>query len=163
MGHRRHLGEVRRAGADAQMAYTRQLQREVDGAQVDHFQLCIQLPRQHADGGATADEVMQHLPGHCLRVGRDTLGDHAVIAGKDCDPDLLNAGLELALQAGQLHRQLLQAAQRASRFGQLLLTRQGLFANSLVNRTTGFKPPGLTHSAGPLRVSGRPATVSTTR
>lgn len=81
-GHRWLAGEVGSTGTQAQMAHAGQLQMRVDGTQVDDLQAGLQLARQHADRRTTADEVVQHLPGHRLRVGRDALFDHAVVAGK---------------------------------------------------------------------------------
>ena len=37
------------------------------------------------DGGSAGLEIGDHLRGDCCRIGRDALGDDAVIAGKDRD------------------------------------------------------------------------------
>ncbi|MNJ39002.1 hypothetical protein D3C77_338640 [compost metagenome] len=162
-GHCRGLGKVRRARPHPQVTHTRQAQVRVDGAQVHHLQLRIELTRQHADRCATANKILQHLPGHRLGIGGNTFGDHPVITGEDRDAHLVQARFELPLQASELHRDPFQPPQRAGRLGQLLLTRQGLVAGSLVNGAAGIKPPVVTHGAVPFRVRGRPATVSTTR
>ncbi len=112
---------------DVQVAHARQVQRRRHGAQVDHFQLRTELARQHTDRRATADEVEQHLPGDFLRERRHPFGDHAVITGKNRDPDLLQRRFDLPLQAGQLHRHRFQATEGAGRLGQLLLPRRRLF------------------------------------
>ncbi|MNG21057.1 hypothetical protein D3C84_1053820 [compost metagenome] len=85
-GHRRTLGEIRRARPDIQVPYTGQVQRRCDGTQVHHFQRRAQLPRQDADGRAAADEVEQHLPGDFLGIGRYAFGDHTMVTGKNRDP-----------------------------------------------------------------------------
>jgi hypothetical protein len=92
VGHRRLAGEVGRARAQAQVVHAGQFEGRIDGAEVDHLQACVQLARQHADCRAAADEVAQHLPGHGLRVGRDALLHHAVVAGEDADRHLSTLG-----------------------------------------------------------------------
>lgn len=79
------------------------------------------------------------------------------------DGDLIERGSFKPLKASQLNRQRFKLAERASRFGQLLLTGAGLVHGGVVEGLAGVTPPGLGHSAGPLRIKGRPATVSTTR
>ncbi len=86
LGHRRAVDEIRRARADVQVAHTRQIQRRRHSAEVDHFELRIQLARQHTDGRATGHKVMQHLPGHFLGKGRHAFSNHAMVAGKNGDP-----------------------------------------------------------------------------
>jgi len=43
------------------------------------------LARQHVDGGAAGEEVLHHLPGDVLRIGRDAGLCGAVVAGADED------------------------------------------------------------------------------
>jgi hypothetical protein len=100
VGHRRLAGEVGRARAEAQVVHAGQFEGRIDGAEVDHLKAC-ELARQHADRRAATDEVAQHLPGHCLRVGRDALLHHTVVAGEIADRDLVHAGLFAPLPAGQ--------------------------------------------------------------
>ncbi|MNC33317.1 hypothetical protein D3C75_817060 [compost metagenome] len=145
------------------MTHAGQLQLRVNGAQVDYVQAGLQLPRQHTDRRAPADEVAQHLPGHRLRVGRDAFLDHTVVTGKNADCCVIQGRPFTPLQAGQLNGQTFQLAERTGRFGQLLLTGAGLVHGGVVEGLAGVTPPGLGHSAGPLSIRGRPATVSTTR
>ncbi|MCY1415499.1 hypothetical protein D9M71_309840 [compost metagenome] len=56
-GHRGLTGKVGSTSAQAQMAHAGQFQLRVNGAQVDHVQAGLQLPRQHTDRRAPADEV----------------------------------------------------------------------------------------------------------
>ena len=93
----------------------------------------------------------------------EDLGDHAMVAGKDADPQLLDLRPLAALHGRQVDGQLLQLAEGAGRFGQFELTRLGLAARGHIQRLTALLPPLLTHSAFPLRTIGKPATVNTTR
>ena len=163
LGHCRAIDEVGGARTDVQVAHTWQVQGRRDRAKVDHFQLCLQLSRQDADGRATADKVVQHLPSDFLRKRRHALRYHAMVTREDGDPHVVHQRFDLALQAGQLHRQGLQLPEGARRFGQLLLASQGVFVCVRVNRLTGVEPPGVSHNAVPFNVRGRPATVRTTR
>jgi hypothetical protein len=161
--HRRAAGQVLRAGADLQQAHARQRRRRHCAAEVDHLQAGAQLPRQHADRRAAADEVGQHLPGDRLRESRHPFGDHAMVAGENADPQPFDARPFTALQAGQLDRQLLQLTERAGRLGQLLLTRHGLGPHLLIHRLGAGQPPWMLHNPSPFKTIGNPATVKTTR
>ncbi|VVN06978.1 hypothetical protein PS645_03589 [Pseudomonas fluorescens] len=161
--HRRALDEIGGAGADVEVTYARQIQRRVDGTQIHHFQRRAELPRQHADRRTAADEVVQHLRGDFLGIGRHALGHYTVICGENGDPQLIDARFHLALQAGQLHCNCLQTAERTGRFGQLLLAGLSLLDDGSVDRLARVQPPGMSHKAVPFRVRGRPATVRTTR
>ncbi|MNE06525.1 hypothetical protein D3C80_991160 [compost metagenome] len=161
--HGRGLGEVGGAGGDAHLAHPGQLHLRRCRTQVNHFQLRVQLAGQHADGRAAVDKIVQHLPCDGLGVGGNAFGDHTMVCGEDGDPHLGKARFDLALQTGQLHSHGFKLAEGAGGFGQLLLARQRLRVYIEVNGTTGVQPPGMAHNAGPLRVRGRPATVSTTR
>ncbi|CRM18115.1 hypothetical protein [Pseudomonas sp. 24 E 13] len=163
LGHRRAVDEVGRARADIQVTHAGQRQGWRHRAEIDYLQLRVQLPRQHADGRATGDKVVQHLPGHFLGKRRHAFRDHAVVAGKNRDPQLIHRGLDPALQPGQLHRQRFQLAEGTSGFGQLLLTVPRLFLRRSIDGLAGVEPPGIGHNAVPFKVRGRPATVSTTR
>jgi len=111
MGHGRITGEVLRTGANLQMTYARQRRQGFSSAQVDHLQRSVQLAREHADGCTTADEVGQHLPGHRLRVGGNPFGHHAMVTGKDGDPQFVQAWPFTPLQRCQVNGQCLQPAQ----------------------------------------------------
>ncbi len=156
------MGEIGSARADAQMTHARQIQRR-HGTQIHHVQLRRELARQHTDRCATVDEVMQHLAGDFLWIGRYTFGHHTMIAGKDRDPQFIGSRTLAPLQAGKLYRQTLQLCQRTRRLGQLLLTGQCRLAHWYINSLCGLEPPGITHSAVPFNVRGKPATVNTTR
>jgi hypothetical protein len=71
------------------------------------------------DGGAPVLEVLHHLLGDCGRIGRDAARGDAMGAGKHRDARPLDPRLGAALPAGQPFGDLLQAAQRARRLGQL--------------------------------------------
>ena len=163
LGHRRAMHEIGRARTDIQVTNAGQIQGRRDRPKVNHFQLRLQLPRQHTDCRTTGDKVLQHLPGHRLGKCRHAFSDHAVIAGKNRDPQVIHRRFDLALQTRQLHRQRLQLTEGASGLGQLLLTRQRLFVGCGIHRLAGVEPPGIGHNAVPFKVRGRPATVSTTR
>ena len=163
LGHRRAMHEISRARTDIQVTNAGQIQGRRDRAEVNHLQLRLQLPRQHADRRATGDEVLQHLPGDLLGKCRHAFSDHTVIAGKNRDPQVIYRRFDLALQTRQPHRQGFQLAEGTGGLGQLLLTRQRLFVGRGIHRLAGVEPPGIGHNAVPFKVRGRPATVSTTR
>ena len=111
--HRRTLGKVGRTGANVQVANTRQIQRR-DRAEIDHVQLRRQLFGQYADGRAAHDEVVQHLPGHFLGIGRHAFSDDTVVTGENRDPALIHSRLFPTLQTSQLAPPLARAG-RGSR------------------------------------------------
>ena len=82
----------------------------------------------------TGGEVVQHLHRHFRRVGRHTLRDDTVVAGKHQHRHLHGAGLVAALQGGQLDGQCFQTPQRAFRLGQLPLAGDGLLPMRLRRR-----------------------------
>jgi len=55
----------------------------VRNARVDHLQLQTVVAREDVDGGSPTKEVLDHLPGHFLRVGGDAGKCCPVVAGKD--------------------------------------------------------------------------------
>ncbi|MNT15240.1 hypothetical protein D3C72_1502820 [compost metagenome] len=108
-GHCRGHSEISGAGTDSQMTHARQLQIRVDSAQIHHFQVRLELAREHADRRTTTDKVVQHLHRHRLRIGRDAFSNHTMVTSKNRNTDLLQARLELPLQASQLDSDQLQA------------------------------------------------------
>lgn len=86
-----------------------------------------------------------------------------MVTGKNSDGGLIQHRPFTPLQAGQLNGQAFKLAKRTGGLGQLLLTGAGLVHGGVVEGLAGITPPGLSHSAGPLSIKGRPATVSTTR
>ena len=50
------------------------------------------LAREHVDRGAAAQEVLDHLRGHDLRVGAHPFGDDAVVGGQREDHRPVAAG-----------------------------------------------------------------------
>lgn len=163
LGHRRTLHKIRRPRTDVQMTHTRQVQCRRHRAQVHHFEGSPQLPRQHADRCTAGDEVMQHLPGNLLGKCRYPFRHHTMVTGKNRDPQLIQAWLDLPLQSRQLHRHRFELTERAGRLGQLLLTGLRLLDHVDVDRFARVQPPGLGHNAVPFKVRGRPATVRMTR
>jgi hypothetical protein len=70
------------------------------------------------DGGASGGEVPHHLRRDLGRVGRDALRSHAVIAGEDENPDIVEAGRIAPLPKPQPFDHLLEAAEAPRRLGQ---------------------------------------------
>jgi hypothetical protein len=70
------------------------------------------------DGGASGGEVPHHLRRDLGRVGRDALRGHAVIAGEDENPDLVEAGRVASLPKPEPFDHLLEAAKAARRLSQ---------------------------------------------
>ncbi|MCY1414452.1 hypothetical protein D9M71_299050 [compost metagenome] len=161
--HRRRPGEVGRTRRQLVLPDARQFRRRLDRAEVVHFQGRPQLARQHADRRASGGEVADHLPGHRLWIGRHALGDHAVIAGEDADPHPLQLRADAPLLGRQTHRQFLQLAEGAGRFGQFGLARQCLRRRLAVERPAGGLPPEIIHRLSPFRTMGRPAMLNSTR
>ena len=66
-------------------------------------------------------EILQHLARHRLRIGRNALGDDAVIAGEDADQRPVDPRRRLALPGGEPFGDLLEPAEAAGRLGQILV------------------------------------------
>ena len=73
-----------------------------DGAQVDDFQIGVQLFGHNTDGRPASDKVGNHLPGDHLRKGGNAFFADAMVGGKNGHAHLLCLGLVRGLQAGQL-------------------------------------------------------------
>ena len=97
-------------------------------AGVDHAEAQLHLPAEDVDRGAAGEEVLDHLPGDVLRIGRHARPRRAVVAGEDDDLGLAQFGFERLLDEADLKGECLQAAKRAERLGlavDLLLQRGG--------------------------------------
>ena len=79
----------------------------------------------HVDRRAAGDEVEHHAGRDLGGKRADALGGHAVVGGHHGDGLALDDGLGLALDAGELDRQRLEAAERLRRLGELHLARLG--------------------------------------
>src|SRR5215469_5663712 len=76
--------------------------------------------------GPACQEVGHHLAGNLLRPRRDSLSVHTMISGEDRDSDGLRQRRRTAAgQPGQLHRYVLEYAERAGRLGHLRLPLPG--------------------------------------
>ena len=117
--HRRLLRDV--AG--------RLLQRELVDLQRNIEGLADLVDRRAAGG-----EIRHHRLRHRRRERRDPLRHDAVIAGEDCDQQLIDMRPGGALPAGQEGRNLLEPPERAGRLGQLPLTLPRGRDGSLVRR-----------------------------
>ena len=111
-GHRVLVAQVGAAVADATRAHPRNGAGVLGGAHVDHLQVGIEQARQHADCGATAGEVAQHLHGDFAWIGRDLcaglgLGD-AMVGGKYGDGHRVDRWVAAA-ETAQGHRQVFEA------------------------------------------------------
>ena len=91
-------------------------------ADVDHRDRGTGLAGEHVDGGAAVAEVGHHLRGDLLRPGRDPAGDHPVIGGEHDDGGRLGDRRRgRAGDAGELHADRLEPAERAGRLGERVL------------------------------------------
>ncbi len=75
---------------------------------------------EHIDRGAAAQEVLDHLRRHDLRVGAHPFGDDAVIAGQREDHRPAQPGWAAARDLGEAPRQLLEAPEAARGLGELI-------------------------------------------
>ena len=82
--------------------------------------LGARLAREHIDRGAAAQEVLDHLRRHDLRVGAHPFGDDAVIAGQREDHRPAQPGRAAARDLGEPPRQLLEAPEAARGLGELI-------------------------------------------
>ena len=90
-------------------------------AGIDDFERRAEFARQHRNRGASGGEIRHHRDRHLLRIGGDTLGGNAVIAGKDDDRHAFSARPIGVLQARELDRKRLEPAERTRRLGELVL------------------------------------------
>src|SRR5438445_279405 len=122
------------------------------------------LSRQHVHRSAAAREVLDHLGGHDLGVGADTLGDDAVVGGEredDGSRDFRRA----PAQNGEAQRDLLEPTETSGRLGQAIeMAPGGALSVARARLGRGEKPgePGHAPTAGAFTVRGMPATISTT-
>ena len=86
---------------------------------------------QHVDRRAAAQEVLDHLRGHRLRIGAHALGDDAVVGGQREDHGRGHARGP-AGEGDQPDGQLFEAAQAAGRLGQRVQVTPGLGGGGLV-------------------------------
>jgi len=122
------------------------------------------LSREHVHRSAAAREVLDHLGGHDLGVGADTLGDDAVVGGEREDDGSRDFRSPPA-QNGEAQRDLLEPTETSGRLGQAIeVAPRGALAVARGRRDRVEKPGELGHAptAGALTVRGMPATISTT-
>ncbi len=70
-------------------------------AHVDYLKICVQLPREHADGCASSDKIGDHLHRHLGGEGGYALRTNTVIGRKHADTDLLQLRNFAALPRGE--------------------------------------------------------------
>jgi hypothetical protein len=107
----------RAASADFQVAQALARAEVVGHAGIGHHQLHAGQAGQRVDGSAAGEEVFHHLPGHVLRIGRNTGLRRAVVAGADQHVRMPDRRVETALDQAQLQGEILQPAQRTGGFG----------------------------------------------
>jgi hypothetical protein len=83
MAHRRLDQIVARAAGDLGIDQSAAGAEVVRDAGVDDLQLQTVVAREDVDGGSPGKEVLDHLPGHFLRVGGDAGQCCPVVAGED--------------------------------------------------------------------------------
>ena len=119
-GHRRRFNVVGRSkrhlGVDQPVAPAE----VVRDAGIDDRQMHVVLPREHIDRGTAGQEVLDHLPGHLLRIGRNAGLRRTVIAGKNQQMRLPELGVEALLDQADLFGDLFELTERAERLGLLV-------------------------------------------
>ena len=121
----RRIGGARRHLVDHQPGAGREI---VPHAAVHHREADAVLPRQHTDGRTAGQEVLDHLPGHVARVGRDATRGQAVVTGKYHQLGVFQHGHFAAQGHADALRQAFDLAQRTDRLG--LVVQQVLQARS---------------------------------
>jgi hypothetical protein len=81
--HRRASARIGRTGRELGVDQAGARAEIVPHAAIDDRQRQAVLARQHRDGRATGEKVLDHLPGHVARVGRDAARGDAVVGRED--------------------------------------------------------------------------------
>jgi hypothetical protein len=89
-------------------------------AGIDDRQAISVLPGKDVDRGAAGQKVLDHLPGHILRIGRDTGLGRAVIAGKNQHLRLHQLRVETLLDQADLFGHFFELTEGAERLGLLV-------------------------------------------
>ena len=124
-GHRRTLRHVGGAHADLLLADALGGAEVGVHADVGDDDAGADVPADHVDAGAAGDHVEDHRRRDLRRERADALGGHAVVGGHDGDRLVRDDRLLLALDAGELDGERLEAAERLGRLGELQLARLG--------------------------------------
>ena len=115
--HRRLGGEVARTVGDFAVEQAGTHTEVVVDARIDHMQRTAILAGEHIDGGAVGQEVLDHLPGHVLRIGRYAFRHDTMVARKYQDGGIRDPDARRALDQAELDGQRFEASQAAERFG----------------------------------------------
>ena len=140
-GHGFGVTEIAGLWCHRRMNHLGQFRRIRQRAAIDHFQRCAQMAGQHADRGATIDEIALHFHRDRLGKRRHAFGHHAMIAGENADMNRIDAGMGCVLDTRQLDRHVFEPAQGAGRLGQLVLACPGGIGAGSVDVTGGGLPP----------------------
>src|SRR5215469_17937904 len=138
----RHGGleaEVLRTEADGTADEAGGFGNRVGDSGIDNFQLHAGDAGERVDGGASAQEVSDHLSGDGLWIGVDALGADAVIGGEQDDAGLLDGGRESGLNSGDAVGDLFQAAETAGGLREFKLARAGASHPVGVHRLDAFE------------------------
>ena len=111
--HGRALRAVCRAWRHLASTQLRAWREVVRNAAVGHRQGNAVLSGQHADRCTACQKVLDHLPGHILRISRHALPRQTMIARAHQHLGLLQYGLRGLQNQADLHGDLLQPPQRA--------------------------------------------------
>ena len=112
----------RRAGPFVERRLARDVAGRLLERQLEHAQRNVEGLADLIDRRAAGGEIGDHRLGDRGRIGRDALGDDAVIAGEDGDQRRVDVG-GAALPAGEPFGDVLQPAERTGGLGQLGLPR----------------------------------------
>ena len=126
--HRRFFKIVGRAGCHLGVEQAGPLAEIVRNAGIDDRQMQLVLARKDIDRGAAGEEILDHLPGHVLRIGRDAGLGRAMVAGEDQHVGLVEIRVETLLDQADLFGHRFELTERAARLGllvDLVLQRSG--------------------------------------
>ena len=118
--HRRAERGIGGTGADLAVEQPGARRKAVVHTGIDHRQRQPVLARQHADGGAAGEEVLDHLRRDLARVGRHALRRQTMVGREDDElrrGQLRRVG---ALDQADLHGQRFEPTERAARLGELV-------------------------------------------
>ena len=89
-------------------------------AGINHRQIHFILAGKHIDRGATGQEILDHLPSHILRIGRDAGLGCAVIARENQHLRLIELRVETLLNEADLFGHFFELTEGAERLGLLV-------------------------------------------
>ena len=144
--HGRPDGDVVGAVLDLAIHDSGSGRKVLEYADVGDDDLATHLTGEHPHAGSPGSHVDGLLVGDLLRVGRDTLGTHTVIAGEQADDGMVgDRPRNLSVNRAQLLGEGFQQPEGSLRLGEYLLTLVGLVPDPRIHRGDG--PGGTSEQA----------------